>query len=127
MNKNLLAGSPVGRPIYLDSFQSLTQSGLIDRKKAAGRWKLETSRYGARNGELLVAGPDAKAPILSFDPQLKGGYTIFIDAYAWQSEQSCARPQPLQCLRAAGRRSAFHVFAGRARRAKLSGDVLQDA
>lgn len=79
---NPFSGEPTGPALYLENFQALLESGQATRSPAKGKWHLMRNCRGARNGELLHAGPDAGAPTLSFDPGVKGRHAIFIGAYS---------------------------------------------
>jgi hypothetical protein len=82
MSANPFIGDPTGAPIYLDDFRVFVTSGQASRDGAAGKWHLEGGWWGARHQQLLVAKPDSGAPVLSFDPGLRGQYAIYVSGYS---------------------------------------------
>src|SRR5207248_10872696 len=52
------------------------------REGGVGKWHLQGGWWGARNGQLLVVAPDSGAPVISFDPGLRGLHAIFVSGYS---------------------------------------------
>jgi len=75
-------GQPTGNAIYLDDLSSFVGSGQAQREEQPGHWRLQKNCWGARNGELLVSGPETNAPTLSFAPEAAGPHAIFVGAYS---------------------------------------------
>ena len=75
-------GRPTGDPIDLDDFTGILDAGAAARESAPGKWHLQKNCWGARKGELLVAGAETNAPTISFSPDVSGHHSIFIGAYS---------------------------------------------
>ena len=88
---NPIAGKPIGEPIFLDDFDQFIESGnairvdYIELPKIRGRWLLVSGMWGARNGELLMSGPESEAGSLVFCPEVTGRHAIFIGHYGRSS------------------------------------------
>ena len=81
MKTNPFIGEPTGAPIYLDDFSAFVKSGQASREGVAGKWHLQGGWCGARNSQLLVVEPESGAPVLSFDPGVRGTWAIYVSAY----------------------------------------------
>src|SRR4051812_33736263 len=82
MNANPFIGEPAGAPVYLDDFSAFIKSGAASREGGAGKWHLQGGWWGARNSQLLVVKPDSGAPVLSFDPGVRGLHAIYVGGYS---------------------------------------------
>ena len=82
MNYAYPIGRPTGDPIYLDDFAGILDAGAAVREAAPGKWHLQKNCWGARRGELLVAGAESCAPTISFSPDVNGHHSIFIGAHS---------------------------------------------
>ncbi len=82
MNTNPFIGEPTGPAIYLDDFSPFVKAGQAAREGGVGKWHLQGGWWGARHSQLLVVAPDSGAPVLSFDPGVRGLHAIYIGGYS---------------------------------------------
>ena len=66
---------------YLDDLQAFVTAGVASTTGGPGRWRHQTGIWGARNGQLLSAGPEDNAPLLTFTPELRGRFAVLAGIY----------------------------------------------